>query len=352
MIIERYVAGRIALAGAAALALLLVLFSFLDHAEALEDVGKGMFTTADAVSVTLLTTPSRIVDLLPVCTLLASVLGLGMLANHQELTAIRAAGVSSWRIAATLATVSAGIACAALVLLFLVIPIAERQAQEFRSRTLEQTSIGGAEFWSRHDRRIIRVGKVAFGRLPTDIEIYELDADARLARLLRAKRAAILDADEWLLQDVTEMTIAGDVVEARTLPRLRWRSFLSPDQVSTLVAPAHALSPADILRFLNETGDSGLDTRVYETRFWQQASLPLTIVGMMLLGLPLVAGSVRSRTNGFRILVGATIGIGFYLFERITSQLATLVDVEPGLAACMPGAVVLAFALAGIRRLR
>ena len=53
-----------------ALLLLLALFSFMSLAEELEDVGKGGFTLADALMVVFLTTPKRIVELLPVSTLL------------------------------------------------------------------------------------------------------------------------------------------------------------------------------------------------------------------------------------------------------------------------------------------
>ncbi|MGE0483395.1 MAG: LPS export ABC transporter permease LptG [Gammaproteobacteria bacterium] len=351
MLIARYVAAHFLKAAGIALAILLSLFSFLALAEALEDVGKGAFTTADAIAVMLLTTPARLLDLLPVSTLLGSVLGLGLLANHQELTAIRAAGLSGWRLGGILAAIAGGLVALALTLQFIVIPLAERQAQEFRARTLEQTARGGAEFWSRRDQRIIRVGEVAFGRIPSDIEIYEVDKANHLARVLLAVRADILGAHTWLLHDVEERIIDGETVSGRHLETLRWASFLSPDQISTLVSPTHALSPIDLYRYLHETAGAGLDTREHEVRFWQQASLPLTLLGMALLGLPLVAGTVRARSTGLRAVVGGVIGIGFYLAERITGQLALLFQLDPALTALMPSILVMAAAVLAIRRL-
>jgi lipopolysaccharide export system permease protein len=239
----------------------------------------------------------------------------------------------------------------ALALQFVVIPLAERQAQEFRARTLEQTARGGAEFWSRRDQRIIRVGEVAFGRIPSDIEIYEVDSANHLTRVLLAVRADILGAHAWLLHDVEERVIDGETVSGRHLETLHWSSFLSPDQISTLVSPTHALSPVDLYRYLRETAGSGLDTREHEVRFWQQASLPVTLFGMALLGLPLVAGAVRARSTGLRALIGGAIGIGFYLVERITGQLALLFQLDPALTALMPSILVMAAAILAIRRL-
>jgi lipopolysaccharide export LptBFGC system permease protein LptF len=59
-IVERYLAFNFIQAVGVVLLLLLALFTFLGFAEALEDVGTGSFTTSDAVSVVLLTTPKRI----------------------------------------------------------------------------------------------------------------------------------------------------------------------------------------------------------------------------------------------------------------------------------------------------
>ncbi|MCB1748518.1 MAG: LPS export ABC transporter permease LptG [Gammaproteobacteria bacterium] len=352
MLLARYIAEHFFKAAGIALAVLLSLFSFLALAEALESVGEGSFTTADAISVVLLTTPARFLDLLPVTTLLGSVLGLGLLANHHELTAMRAAGLSAARLARTLAAIAAALVAVAIALQFVVIPAAERKAQEFRARTLEQTARGGAEFWSRHDQRVIRVGEVAFGRIPRDIEIYEMGPANHLVHVLLAVRADIESAHRWLLHDVEERVIDGDTVSGRHLESLPWPSFLSPDQISTLVSPAHALSPIDLYRYLRETAGSGLDTREHQVRFWHQVSLPLTLFGMTLLGLPLVAGAVRARSTGLRTIIGGAIGIAFYLFERITGQLALLLDLDPAFTALVPALLVMTAALLGIRRLR
>lgn len=351
MLLARYIWLHFCLAAGAVLLVLLVLFGFVALTEALEDVGKGSFTSVDAVAVVLLTTPARIVDLLPVTALLGSLVGLGILANHQELTAIRAAGLSTWRIALMLLGIAAGLVACVALLQFLLIPICEQEAQAFRSRTLEQTARGDAEFWSRYDRRIIRVGSVEFGRIPRAIELYELDADARLLRFVRADRADVINTREWLLHDVEEKVIDGDQIYFREVPTLSWASFLSPEQISTLIAPPHALSPLDLYRYLRQSRNSGIDNREHEARFWRQVSVPFTLIGMLLLGLPLAAISVRTRSTGLRSVLGAALGIGFYLFERITGQLSLIFDIAPAASALVPAGLVLGCALIGVSRM-
>ncbi len=349
-IAARYLAWTVLRAAGLALLVLLALFSFIDLAETLEDVGTGAFTVADALSVLVLTTPARMLELLPVSLLLGSVLGLGLLANQRELVALRAAGMSVWHMGGIVLVLATALALLAAAVQLAVVPMAERRAQEFRTRTLEQTALGSTEFWSRSGARLLRVGAVDFGRIPRNVEIYELDEDARLRHLLRADRADIVSAGTWLLQDVEEKVLDGERVLQRQVATLEWPSFLSPDQLATLVSPADAVSALDLYRYLDQSRGAGLDTREQQVLFWQQVSLPLALLAMGLLGVPLALASVRTRSGGFRTLVGGAIGIGFYLFEQVASHLALLLELAPAPTALAPALVVLAVALIALRR--
>ena len=349
-LVDRYIAFHFLKSACVVLVLLLVLFSFLALTEELDDVGVGRFTTVDAIAVVILTLPTRIIDLLPVTALLGSVLGLGALANHGELLALRAAGMSPWRIARGLLVLSAMVVVSAMTARATVIPLVERQAQEYRSKTLPQTALGGTEFWSRHENRFIRVGGVDFGRIPRDIEIYELGVRGRLQRLLQADKADIVTDQKWRLHNVDERVLGADSVEHRRMATLDWQSFLSHEQMATLIAPAHALSVFDLYAYIHEMEGSGVDTRQYQAMLWQQLSLPTALFAMTLLGLPFVMASIHSRTASFRLLLGGAAGIGFYLFDQITSHLSTLLDLPPAPTALAPSAVLLLLAVIAISR--
>ena len=349
-LIDRYIVLNFLKAAGAVLVLLLVLFSFLALTDELDEVGQGSFTTVDAIAVVILTLPTRIIDLLPVTALLGSVLGLGALANHSELLALRAAGMSPWRIARGLLMLVSVVVVAAMIGRTTLIPLVERQAQEYRSKTLPQTALGGAEFWSRHENRFIRVGGVDFGRIPRDIEIYELGVRGRLQRLLQAHKADIVDDRKWLLHDVEERVLGEDSVQHKRMATLTWQSFLAPEHMATLIAPAHALTVFDLYSYIDEMRGSGIDTRQYQAMLWQQLSLPTALFAMALLGLPLVFASMHSRAPGLRVLLGGVAGIGFYLFDQITSHLSTLLDLPPAPTALAPSALLLLLAVIGISR--
>ena len=120
--IDRYLSRRLLAGLAIALLVLLALFNLIALAEELEDVGQGSFTLPDALWVTVLTTPKRIVELLPVSALLGGLLGLGAMANDRELIVIRAVGLSKRRIARTIGALALALCLGIALLQFAVVP--------------------------------------------------------------------------------------------------------------------------------------------------------------------------------------------------------------------------------------
>ena len=224
--------------------LLLSLFSFLTLAEELEDVGKGSYELLDALLVVLYTLPARLVELLPVTMLLGGLMGLGALANQQELIAMRAAALSSVRVSVPIAKLSIALICVVMLLQAWIIPILEYGATQVRAQTLvEAGGDSGTEFWTRNDCQFIRIGDIQRDRTLSDVEIYQFDTNGKLKQLLQTHRAELLDENTWLLHDVRRTELAGEQSETRIETRLIWEDLLTGEQAQTLITPAQALAP-------------------------------------------------------------------------------------------------------------
>src|SRR5512138_666451 len=74
------------------------LFSFLELARQLDDVGKGHYSTANAMLYVALTLPGRMIEMTPPSALLGSIMALGLLNRNLELLAIWASGISIQRV--------------------------------------------------------------------------------------------------------------------------------------------------------------------------------------------------------------------------------------------------------------
>lgn len=350
--IDRYIMTQFVIGIIPALLLLLALFSFMALAEALEDVGKGSFTLPDALMVVILTSPKRIVELLPVTTLLGGLLGLGAMANHRELIAIRTIGISKQRIGQTVAVLAFFLCIFITVLQFFVVPEFEHQAATLRAQASQNVDLNtgtSKAIWTRNDDHFIRIKKVKSERTLADIEIYTTDEKGRLTQLIQASSALYVEQENWLLIDVLESRFEdGQVIETKR-ENMRWSALLSAEQAEALILPLEALAPNDLLKTISNLRQNQLDTHRYEIVLWQQISLLPSLLAMALMSLPLLLGSVRTVSASQRALTGGLIGIGFYLLQQLSGHMAGILGINPSLLILTPPFVLLIIAIVAIR---
>jgi lipopolysaccharide export system permease protein len=336
---DRYIMRNHALGMIPVLLLLLALFSFVALTEELEQVGEGRFTQLDAFLVILFTAPRRIVDLLPVTALMGGLMGLGAMANHQELIVARAAGMSKARMARPVFLTALLAAIVVILLQSIVVPLSEREAIQLRSKALTETTVaagGSLQFWTRSGRQIVHVADVRFNRILTGVEIYDTDEGGRLSQLIEAGQATITGLDTWLLEDVRRTRLDGLSASEETLPRLSWTGLLSEEQANILILPIEALSLHDLVRYIRHLRANELDTHHFRVVFWQQFSIVIAVLAMGLLALPLLVGSTRSVSASQRIVLGGLVGIAFYLLQQVSGHLAGLFGLPPALTIMTP----------------
>ena len=350
LILDRYVFISLLRGGAPVVLLLLGLFGFLELAEQLEDIGKGSFSSNDALRVAALHLPGIGIDLLPVVCLLGSIIGYGALARSEELTVLRMSGWSLMRAARPVLVLALVLAAGVLASQQWLIPLLEQQASELRVNTYEGSTREDAAYWTRQGNRLLRIGSVEMGMVPVDIEIYELDADGRLLEIQRAARADVLGARDWLLRDVTTIRFSAQGQDVNRYKVLPFVPDFDARQIFTLINADHALAPLDLYRYIGHLRSNGLDSHRYEVLLWQQLSLPFGLLALSLLGLPIVMGSSRAMSMGARIAIGGAVGIGFFLVERLTTQLALLYLWSAPLTGLLPDLLMLAGAILFIQR--
>lgn len=350
--IDRYIMTQFVIGIIPALLLLLALFSFMSLASELEDVGKGSFTLPDALMVVFLTTPKRIVELLPVSTLLGGLIGLGAMANYRELIAIRTAGISKQRIAKTVAVLAFFLCIFISILQFFVVPGFEHEAATLRAQTSLSTEVltgHSKAIWTRNEKNYIRVNRVRTDQTLAGVEIYTTDDQGRLSQLVEASSALYIEQENWLLIDVLESRFGDGQVIETTRKNMRWNALLSAKQAAVLILPLEALAPNDLLKTIANMKQNQLDTQRYEVVLWQQVSLLPSLFAMALMSLPLLLGSVRTVSASQRALSGGLIGIGFYLLQQLSGHLAGILGLSPALLILTPPFILLILAFMAIR---
>lgn len=350
--LDRYLFMALIRGGSPVLLGLLGLFGFVELAEQLEDVGKGTFSSLDALRIVAFSMPRIGIDVLPVACLLGTVVGLGALASQSELTAMRAGGVSVRRLTRPLFLLLTLIIGSVALLQQFVVPDFERRSATLRAYALGNTSALSDEHWTRSESSLVRVGDVRYGIVPLDIEIYEFNEDGRILQLIQAGSADILNPGEWLLHDVTTTRLDAEAAHQSRADRLSWQNRIGAEQLAAFVQADHALAPTDLAEYISYLQDNDLDAHRYAMILWHQLSLPIALAAMALLGVPFVMGSTRTVSLGARLTLGGMAGIAFYLLERTATQVGLLYELPAPLAGLAPDLAALAVALVALGRKR
>lgn len=352
-LVDRYIGVTVTLGVFAVLLLLLVLMGFFELLAELDDVERG-YTTVKAFGYVALILPRYAYELFPVATLLGSLIGLGSLASHAELTAMRAAGVSVARI--MFAVMKAGLLLLLLVVLVgeYLAPLSEQQAQRMKMESLAeqvtlQTRYG---FWSRAGDSYVNVREILpDGRLG-DIAIYQYDGAQRLLRALHAELATYQTDGLWLLEGVRESEFLDQRIRVVTQDKLDWETLLEPRVLDVVRVKPQMLPVWDLWRYIRFLQQNGQDASNYAVAFWNKLLAPLVTLVMLFLSLPFVFGPLRSVGIGQRVFTGAIIGIVFYLLNKSFSYMAVVYGLAPWLATALPTLLFFSVGIWFLRRVR
>jgi len=345
--LDRYIGSSFFRSFGLIISILLVLFSFLELLTQLDDIGKGSYQIPDVILYILLTVPRRMLDLMAISTLLGGIIALGMLADHRELLAMQAGGVSARRICLSVLASGSILMLATLMLAELVVPPMDELARTRRSLALSDTGVTVTKqgFWARQGNAYIHVGKALSDGAAADIDIFETDAEGRLIKFTHAREARIQSDNQWLLQGISLKTFTKQGIVTRQIASQVLDSFLSSEQVGILELPASSMSAADLHRYIRAMKESGQNADRYSLALWRKLSLPLTTGAMILLALPYIFGSSRRVTAAKRIVMGSFVGIALYFADQLAVHLGLLLSLSPVITALAP--VVLIAGLAG-----
>lgn len=353
MILARYIARAMAQGYLLVALVFVALFSFIELIQQLDDVGSA-YRMADAFLYVLMMLPRRLLDATPVIALLGTLVPLGLLADGNEILAMRAAGLPLRRLIGMVLAPGLTLLLLMLLMAQFVAPPLEMRAERMRAAALaEDVSVdfrGG--FWSRDGRSFVNVGRMLRGRTPSDVTVYDFDAAGRLQRYVHAQRAQLEQGRTWRLQDVVVRDLLPAPARGQKLAQMDWDSFLNAQQLGVLVVPPQALSPIDLYFYVRDLRARNEQVPQEELRLWQQLAQPLVTLAMMLVAIPLVLGSNRSSTLSRRVLAGTVAGIGLYFVSQTLGYLGLLLHLPAPLTALALPTLILLFAGRLLRRLR
>ena len=352
--LDNYIGHEVFIGIALVLAVLVGLFTFFSFIHEVNEIGKQRYGIWEAVKFVLLEVPHNIYDVFPISVLLGSLIGLGSLATNSELTVMRAAGVSVLRITFSTLRVGLGLTLVVMAIGEFVAPYTEQAATELRSLAQSESEqmVFNSQygFWARDGESFINIRRILPNGTFGDVSLYHFDTKQKLNSLVRAKTAEYQQG-HWRFNEVQKTLFEDTKVSQEQLPTFIWNNAqLSPELVKIVVLNPYNLSSFDLVKYIDYLSHSEQRTLPYELAFWTRLTYPLISLAMMCIAIPFIFGSLRTVSIGQRILVGALIGIGFYMFNQTMSSVGLVYELNPIMSALFAPVLFSGIALWMMRR--
>ena len=318
------------------------LFSFLELARQLDDVGKGSYSITDAILYVVLTLPGRMMEMAPPSALIGSIIALGLLNKNLELMAMWAGGISIQRIGLSFMKP----AVLTLIILLLgaqfIIPSLEQTAWTLRETSVSEsgTILPRGGFWTRHEKRFINL-RTSRDKGTQAVDIYEFDDKRRLDDYISAGETEIGTDGKWTLRDVRHTVLTDKGSSKSEMPKLVLSNLLTSRQAAQLALPPQTLSLSELYSIIKNLKNRAQNPGRYQLTLWQKLCLPVMTAAMIMLSLPFVCGLARRGSLGLQILFGAITGVGFFYLNQILGYSGLIIQVSPFFSTLLPALLVL-----------
>lgn len=260
---------------------------------------------------------------LPYAVLLATLLTLGTLSRHSEITAMKAGGISLYRITFPLLF----IALIASFFSFLgneyLVPFTNQKTRYLLSVQVRKenptSSFKNYKIWYHSDNRIFNIQLLdPQKKVLKGFTLYQFNSQFRCKQRIDAREAKWVDGKwrlyEGAMRDFSEsgsMQMTPFKEMEFSMPE-DWESF------QTIERKSQEMSYTELRTYIQKIQSSGYDATRYLVDLYSKYSYPLLNLIMVLIGIPFALKTGRSGgvalSIGISVMIGFAYGVTFYIF--------------------------------------
>ncbi|HYP08088.1 MAG TPA: LptF/LptG family permease [Bryobacteraceae bacterium] len=333
--------------------------------ELLSDVLKNSIGMSLMAKYLVYLTPMLVYDSTPISILVAVLVTFGILTKNNEVTAMKACGVSLYRLAIPVFAASAVLSAALFAFDYYVIPDANKTQDAIRNQIKgrpTQTYLDPNRKWifGAGSSRIYyyKYFDPAAGVM-VEPHVYELEADTfRLKRHIFAERARWEPAmNTWIFQDGWSRDFKNGIEETGGFRPFKGQTSTFPELQEP---PGYFLKEVkqdkqmnfhELSAYIRELQQSGFDTIRLQVQFHKKFAVPLFALIMALISVPFAfVAANRGATAGIAVSFG--IAIAYWAVSQLFEQVGNVSQLPAVLAAWAPDAVFSLFGLYFLARMR
>jgi LPS export ABC transporter permease LptG/LPS export ABC transporter permease LptF len=337
------------------LASFVMMFQVFTYFELLSDIIKNHISMDRVLAYHLFLTPRLIYDFAPFGVLTAVLVAFGILTKHNEVTAMKACGVSVYRLAAPILVAGVLLSGALFAFDHYWVPDADRRQDALRAEIKgrpAQTFLQPDRRWisGLHDRMYYYKYFDQAQRIMLGVNVYEIDpVQFRLKRHISAERARWEPSlHSWVFENGWSRDMKGNNVTrfddfsgvTRTFAELEEQ----PDYFVKEAKQSQQMNFHELGAYIHELQQSGFDTVQLQVQLQKKFSVPLFALIMAMVSIPFafLAGN-RGAMAGVGISLG--IAIVYWSVGQVFEQFGNLSQLPVQIAAWSPDAI---FSLAGL----
>ncbi len=294
------------------------IYLLIDFFEKISDFIEYKATSADYLSYLLNSIPFIFVQILPLAILMTVVLTIGTLSSSNEITAMRACGVSLWRIVQPFMLLAFGLSLLLLTLNEFVVPHntkALNNLLEIKLKGKQQLSLKRNELWYRDRNRIINI-RVADPQVQTlhGVTIFSLDDTSKISSRQETKQAVFKNGS-WSAETLTKRSfdgVQGDLLGVETRENQTIDIGRQPEDFAQHANQSGVLNFQQLTKMVHKLDREGIDATRQRVDMHTRLAAPFTCLIMAFLGVPFALQ--RGRNSNIALGIGLSLGIGVLYF--------------------------------------
>jgi len=314
---------------------------FIDHNAVVADYFTYFFNSI----------PTIFVQILPLAILTTMVLTLGGLSRTNEITSMRACGISLLRIVQPLMALALLLSLLLFLLNEFVIPWNSKQLNNLLEVKLgknKQVQLTRSEIWYRSKNRIISIAIANHKEQRLQgVTIFTFDDQQRIKKRQDAPTLKFKKG-KWQAPALNERifdSVSGDLIETNKLYNIALNLNRSPSDFSIQENLKNELNYWQLDTLIQKIEGEGYDATHQRVEMQNRLAQPLTCLIMGFLGIPFALQ--RGRNSNIAMGIGLSLGIGvaYFILQSMVTAFG-YANALPPLAAAWSANVI--FLLLGV----
>lgn len=326
--------------------LLMLVFTFF---ELVGDILRNHTPLAIVGEYLVYLTPSMLYKITPLAILIGVLVTFGILNRNSEIVAMKATGISLYRLVVPILFISAILAAALFLFDQYYLPQANRKQEALRS-TIKgrppQTFLHPEQEWMFGQPRAGEASRIFYYRFFdanaeefANLSVFEFDpATFSISRRIFASRAFWnASTRSWTFENGWERDFDGPVQKG--YQTFRFTSFAEiheePSYFTKERLQSQEMNFGQLDRYISDLGQSGFDTIRLRVALWQKLAYPLIAIVMAVLAIPfaLTMGRRGSLTG---IAVAISIALAYWVIDGLFGAMGDVNYLPAAVAAWSP----------------